>query len=193
MLRTIIFVFLAAASAIILFTTIQDELPDELSFLKNSGKYSTGVPKDALGALLPSKYVATYKGWGVFSDDERMVATTKLTSTTAASEKKLPAELHLYYECTNAGPAVKLILANGIPYPAKQATVSVSFGPSSVSNWDLVQGRILAQHPAHLVGAFASNPLAISLQDANGKTELFGLDTSALPAITANLPSACRL
>lgn len=193
MLRTALFVFLAAAAGVILFTTIQDDLPDELSAFKNSGKYGAAQNSDALGGALPSKQVSHYKGWGVYADDTNVVLARKFTSSTPPEPKQKPAEAFFYYSCTNTGPELRLILAQAQSYPSSQTTAQVSWGPHSLSNWGLTDGRIVAPIPTYLLGALRANPLPISIAGTGGLPYAFSLDTEALSELTANLPVPCQL
>lgn len=190
MLRTAVVVFLAAAAGVILFTTIQDDLPPELSILKNSGTYGPGGPaKDLLGGPLPAKAYQSYQGWAIHSDDNKVVMSRALQRV-GESESGVDSA-HLYYSCSGDGASLYIIpLAGGKPLK-KPMSVGVSLSGGGSSNWKMTQGRLFAQEASYILPVMiGKSPQRFTL-DAPINAE-FALDTAALPSITQNLPAACK-
>lgn len=204
MLRTAVVVFLAAAAGIILFTSIQDEIPDELSILKTKGGSAGGAAVDVLGGPLPSKSIQQYQGWTVYADDAQVVLAAQLTP----ADPKGDAKAFVYIGCDSRTSRsyltlVPLVKGKGIP-GAKP--VHVVWNQTMSSNWRNAAGRLTPQEPSYFLPAltagaqlqvsFTLNLSKAAQKAADPQAHVtavdFMLNAVAVPQLVQNLPAYCR-
>lgn len=209
MLRTVLFVFLAAAAGVILFTTIQDELPEELSWLKNSGK-PAGAPVDQAGHPLPSKLVQQHKSWTVYSDDTRVVLSRTMQGRTEVKAQ-------FYFECAlgKDAPEIRLIPYVGKEVVAGLKTVSADWSyeaPEPPAGekpkektpqwigvesrvWPVEEGRMVLAKPENVLSTLASGGRVKVVMHGLSKRKPespFTMDAKEFPYLTQSLPAHCR-
>ena len=187
-MNTILWVFIALAGAIILFTSIQDELPEELGFLKNKG--TTTLVAEAPKRGPTGATVSEYQGW-----------TIRTTGTAVEFVR----------------PFTGSIVVNGTPYDAPEfgllcdkgkldmridtrmtttgrKTTMVDIGGMGKVEWEKSASKNIFPKDARkvLTHLYTVNPAQFKISYAELGAYTVQLDTSALALLLQNMPASCK-
>ena len=183
MINKVLWVFLAFAFGIMLFVSIQDKLPNELSFLKNDSTPAATQP----AAAQPK--VSNLAGWTVRQQGPALEATRRFSGelTVGGTAYDVP-ELGIL---CNAG---KLDARIDTRMPTTGARVTRIALDGHAQDWDKGGGtNIFPQSAADLVHYLAARPsvsVTLSYKDLGNQTT--SLDTQAMRQLLAAFPASCR-
>lgn len=189
-MNTILWVFIALAGAFILFANLQDQLPDELGFLKNKGTTTQVAPSGAQQPAPPGVVISEYQGWTI-------------RKTASAVEF--------------VRPMAGAIMVNGTPYDApefgllcdngkldmridtRMATTGIKSTPVVISGlgsqqWDKSSSKNIFPKDSRkmLAHLYTATPVEFKFSYVELGIQKAQLDTSALPQLLQALPATCR-
>lgn len=183
-MNTVLWVFIALAFGVILFTGLQDDLPEELSFLKNKSGVTTQ------GTVPLGTKVSSYQGW-----------TIRQTSTAVELVKPLQAKIEVNgsayvnpefgYLC-NAGKLDMRIDTHSSTTGTRMTPVSVA--GVGRQEWDKSKSaNIFPKDPHALLKVLTSTPsVEFTLSYAELGLQRVTLDTQGLDALIKDLPPSCH-
>lgn len=188
-MNAVLWIFLAFAAAILLFSTIQDELPDELGFLKNKGTVMTGAARQDGRAGEPAR-VTQYQGW-----------TIRTTSSAVEFVRPLSASIVVNGTPYDA-PEFGLLCDNGrldMRLDTRTNTTGTKTTPVTVTGlgaqqWDKSASKNIFPKDARtlLRHLQSTNAVQFRISYVELGVQTVSLDTSALPALVQTLPAPCQ-
>jgi hypothetical protein len=187
-MHTALWVFLAAAIGIILFFSIQDQLPDELAFLRDAGQPTERIAPD--GTRIQ---VQTHLGWEIRTSASAVEIASPLTRAAAgAPAPGLPSGQELGILCHGGRLDMRL--------DARSQTTGVRQTPVVVSGlgeiaFDKGTGtNIFPPHPQQLLRHLVQADDAVTFTveyAAHGKAVLV-LRPRGLAELARQLPPSCQ-
>jgi hypothetical protein len=188
-MHTIIWVFIAAAFGLMLFTGLQDNLPDELSFLKSS----TGI--ESLGQADPGSTRSnfTYKGWKVRQEGPTIEMTRSFSGNLEANNRSY--DLPEFGILCNEGKLDARIDTRSATTGTANTPVTVSLGGAGRQMW--VKGTGMNVFPPSVksfvfTASKALEPIEFTLSYTELGNQKVKLDTTGLAQILAQLPKGCK-
>lgn len=180
-------VFIAFALGLILFFSLQEKIPDELSFLKDK---ATPVRVAASGVT------ATYKNWDVYQKDNSSTVTL-VNSTTFVPGKK-PVAFMVSFKCEGSVLTSYIQFANQLNFnkPDRSDAAIVYFGkdPQLWSAIPEFTDKYVSKDPKSVLGQLRSNAivkLTFMENKAKNPTEV-SLKTDGLNELISQLPRGCQ-
>jgi hypothetical protein len=183
-MNTILWVFLAFAAGLMLFVSIQDDIPDELSFLKNK----SGVVQHNSTTVAPT--VTQYGGWTVRQAGAVVEMTRRLSGRIEVNGTAYDTP-EIGILCNNG--MLDLRLDTRMPTTGTRTT-PVGISGLSVAEWDKSATKnIFPKEPRPVLQALLSQKsVAVTVSYASLGRFTTQLDTSELPQLVASLPQNCR-
>lgn len=183
-MHTFFWVFIALAFSLLLFSSIQNEIPDELSFLKGNSSLDAG-------AIPPGAQKFLYLGWQVVESPGTAEFVKRAQGSLEVNDAKYTTPL-VGILCHQGRLSVRIdpmYATTGSPY----TLVGVS---SLQQNFEKGASgtNLLATDPSSLVRVMAQSKepvqLAISYRDFG--IQRTALDASGLAQLLERVPSTCR-
>lgn len=188
-MHTILWVFIAAAFGLLLFTGMQDKLPDELSFLKSSPSI------ESLGQSDPgsTRSSFTYKGWKVRQEGPTIELTRSFTGTLEANNRSY--DLPEFGVLCNDGKLDARIDTRAATTGTTDTPVTVSLGGAGKQQWSKGTGMNVFPPSAKtfvFTAAKALEPLEVTFSFTELGNQKVKLDTTGLAQLLAQLPKGCK-
>jgi len=189
-MNTILWVFIALAGAFILFANLQDQLPDELDFLKNKGTTTQVAPSGAQQPAVPGVVISEYQGW-----------TIRKTASTVEFVRPMSASI-MVNGTPYAAPEFGLLCDNGkldMRIDTRMTTTGLKSTPVVVSGlgsqqWDKSSTKNIFPKDSRkmLAHLYTATPIDFKFSYAELGVQKAQLDTSALSQLLQALPTTCR-
>jgi len=187
-MNTLLWVFIALAGAFILFASLQDQLPDELGFLKN--KEATTLAAPGAPKAVPGVSISEYQGWTI-------------RTTPSAVEFVRPMSAAIVVNGTPyAPPEFGLLCDNGkldMRIDTRMKTTGLKSTPVVVSGlgsqpWDKSSSYNIFPKDSQkmLKHLYTATPIEFKFSYSEIGVQTAQLDTSALPQLLQALPETCR-
>lgn len=188
-MRTFIAVFLALAAAIILFTSFQDQLPEELGFLKNKGTVTRPVAVQK-SAVAPGTVVSEYQGWTIRKTATAVEFVRPMTGTLTVNGNNYPTpEFGLL--CDNG--RLDMRIDTRLNTTGRKSTPVEVVGLGKLE-WDKSASKNIFPKDSKKILTFlyTTNPANFKLSYAELGAQSVQLDTSALGMLLQALPASCK-
>lgn len=187
-MNTFLWVFIALAGAVIIFTSIQDELPDELGFLKNKGTTTLVAPatkRDATGAA-----VTEYQGWSIRSTATAVEFVRPFTGSIVVNGT--PYDMPEFGLLCDKGRLDMRIDTRMTTTGRKTTPVDIQ-GLGTVE-WDKSVSKNIFPKDARkvLTHLYTVSPAQFKISYAELGAFTIQLDTSALAVLLQNMPASCK-
>lgn len=190
-MNTVLWVFIAIAFGLMLFTSLQEKLPEELSFLKSTpGAEVTAAPAGAASGATVAARTFNYEGWLV-----------RQSGATVELVKGLSGKLEANGDSFDT-PQVGILCSQGkldLRVDTRLATTGTASTPvslgASTQAWQKGTGRnIFPPNPVDTVRALAasSGPVTMTLSFVDLGKRSVALDPAGLKALVDQLPATCR-
>lgn len=183
-MNAFIWIFLAFAAGLMLFSSLQEQLPDELGFLKSTGT------APLVADQTPAAVIAQNTGWTLKQSGNAIEFSRPFEGTIVANGEEYDS------------PEIGILCNNGkldLRLDSRITTTGLHSTPVTVSGmgaatWEKGTGKNLFPADAHRVlRHFAANrQVSVTLSYASIGSFSSRLDTSALPRLLALLPESCR-
>lgn len=187
-MNAVLWIFIALAFGFMLFTSIQDELPDELAVLKNKGTVTSveGSPASAPGGVT----VTSYQGWTI----RQAPGAEELVRTLTGEANNISVK--------GKAPEIGILCANGkldLRIDTRMATTGtaktdVVVAGASAFPWNKGTGsNVFPQDPHPVLNALMRGTSAsITLSYVDSGRQTFQVDTAGLKALVNRWPSNCQ-
>lgn len=187
MLNTILWIFLAFAFGLILFFSIQDRIPDELSFLKGTEPEKTFRTPD--GSVMK---VQEYQGWSIRSSQSTVELVKKMFGEgTPDTRGGVPAGQEIGILC-NAGKLDMRLDVRG-PTTGVRSTPVVVDGLGEMMFDKGTGTNIFPQDPLRLLQRLnRGDSVRFVVEYSVRGTVALTLDSKGLGELTQQLPASCR-
>lgn len=184
-MMTVLFVFIAIAFGLLLFSSLQDKIPDELSFLRASPTVSS------LGAVAPGAKVTQYKGWQVSQIGTTIEALKAFNGPLTANGGTYTAPI-IGILCNNNSLDVR-VESTEPTTGSKGSSVIVAGAPEQT--WARGVGtNLFPPDPSALLRTLITAPrgvtLTLSYRNLGAQSSL--LDTTGLSELVERFPANCR-
>lgn len=190
-MNTILWVFIAFAGAIIIFTSIQDKIPDEFGFLKNKGviaqSTTPGKPQPGVPA---GTVVSEYQGWSIRKTATAVEFVRPMTGNIVVNGTPYPApEFGLL--CNNGKLDMRIDTRMAT---TGRKTTTVDLVGTGKTEWDKSTSKNIFPKDSRkvLTALYAVNPAQFTISYAELGAYPVQLDTSALALLLQALPASCR-
>jgi hypothetical protein len=189
-MNTILWVFVALAGAIILFTNLQDQLPDELGFLKNKGTTAQVAPGQPRPGAQPGVTLSEYQGWTIRKSASAVEFTRPMSATIVVNGTPYAAP-EFGVLCDNGRMDMRIdtrMTTTGLK------STAVGIAGLGTQQWDKSTTKNIFPKDSHklLTHLYATNPVEFKLSYAELGAHSVKLDTSALRELLQALPASCR-
>lgn len=185
-MNTVLWIFVAIAGGLLLFTSIQDELPTELAFLK-------GSPVDASAPAAQGSIpqgMSQYQGWNIRNVNGAIELTRALQSNIVVNG--------VVYDSPEFGllcnkGKLDMRLDTKAQTTGRKTTV-VAVGAQAPQPWDKSASfNIFPKKSTALLELLRTGqPLEFKISYAELGLQAARLDASALPSLLQAMPVACR-
>ncbi len=191
-MNTVLWIFIAIAFGLMLFTSLQEKLPDELSFLKSSPSIEAAPASN--GAAAASAATAarafSYEGWAVRQSGSTVELVKGFSGKLESSGDSFDTP-SLGILCNQGGLDLRVdtrLATTGT------ASTPVTLGATSEA-WQKGTGRnIFPPSPVATVRALvaAAGPVTMTLSFVDLGKRSVTLDPTGLKALVDQLPAGCR-
>lgn len=188
-MHAILWIFISVAFGLMLFTSVQDKLPDELSFLKSSPSLET-LGQDSPGDTRAS---FTYEGWRVRQEGPTIELVRSFEGSLEGNSRNFEAP-EIGILCHDGKIDVRIDTRAATTGTGSTA-VTASVGGSGRQMWRKGPGtNIFPPSVKEFTLAISKSlrPLEVTLSFTELGNQTVKLETTGLAPLLAQLPPGCR-